>query len=110
MPKSLTAEEAIFAAAREKGTPEQRAAYLDEVCKHDGALRARIENLLKSDEQADSGFLEAPYPSDVGDNSPHAPTTVAPETAPAVNTPMLTPVQHVRSMRPGPTSPAGYQI
>src|SRR5262245_4429109 len=39
-------ERTIFMAALEKSTPEQRAAFLDEACAGDAALRARVEALL----------------------------------------------------------------
>jgi serine/threonine protein kinase len=39
--------------------PEQRAAYLDQVCGQDAALRQRVAALLKAYGQSD-GFLEAP--------------------------------------------------
>ncbi len=52
-------EEAIFAAALLKTDPAERAAYLDEVCAGDAALRARVEALLRSHEQA-GNFLEPP--------------------------------------------------
>ncbi len=42
--------EAVFAAALEKATAE-RQAYLDEVCAGDGALRQRVEALLKAHER-----------------------------------------------------------
>jgi WD40 repeat protein/serine/threonine protein kinase len=50
--------EAIFFAARQK-PPEERAAYLDEVCGGDAELRQRLERFLNA--QADIGsFLQAP--------------------------------------------------
>jgi len=49
----------IFAEALEKETPEVRAAYLDEACGSDKKLRAEVEALLESHDQAGS-FLEAP--------------------------------------------------
>ena len=54
----MTAEE-ILAAAIEKKTPAERAAYLDAACRQDAALRAIVEGLLKSHEEARS-FLEQP--------------------------------------------------
>jgi hypothetical protein len=50
--------EAVFAAALEK-PPAQRAAYLDESCAGDPALRQRVEALLKAHGEAGS-FLESP--------------------------------------------------
>jgi serine/threonine protein kinase/tetratricopeptide (TPR) repeat protein len=52
----MRAEE-ILAAAVEKKTPAERAAYLDEACGQDVALRAIVNGLLKSHEEAGS-FLE----------------------------------------------------
>ena len=48
----------IFNAALEK-TPEQRAAYLDDVCAGDAAVRAEIEELLAASESPDS-FIDSP--------------------------------------------------
>ena len=49
--------EDIFLAALEKPSPGERAAYLDEMCGPDSALRAQVEGLLRSHEQAGS-FLQ----------------------------------------------------
>jgi serine/threonine protein kinase/Flp pilus assembly protein TadD len=51
--------EAVFFAALEKGSPGQRAAYLDEACAHDSDLRRRVEKMLAAQAQAGS-FLEQP--------------------------------------------------
>src|SRR6516225_4426746 len=51
--------EAIFAEALAKNTPAERAAYLDEVCGQDVALRNRVETLLRS-HQAAGSFLGKP--------------------------------------------------
>jgi eukaryotic-like serine/threonine-protein kinase len=51
--------EAIFFAALEKGTPAERAAYLDQTCGTDMELRRRVERLLRAHPQAAS-FLEQP--------------------------------------------------
>jgi serine/threonine protein kinase/WD40 repeat protein len=74
--------EAIFFAALEKGTAEQRAAYLDAACGDDRNLRRRVERLLATHPQVGS-FLEAPAQDEValaeaptippGENSPSAP-------------------------------------
>jgi WD40 repeat protein len=48
---------AIFSDAIEKQIPEERAAYLDEVCGEDAQLRSKVEGLLKAHQQAGS-FLE----------------------------------------------------
>ena len=56
--------EAIFFAALEKGSPQERAAYLDEACAGDPDLRRRVETLLAAQAQAGS-FLEQPARSPV---------------------------------------------
>src|SRR5581483_1437426 len=56
---SLTAVEAIFQAALEKGSPEERAAYLDQACQGDSELRQQVERLLSAQHQLGS-FLERP--------------------------------------------------
>ena len=48
---SLTAVEAIFQAALEKGSPEERAAYLDLACQGDSDLRQQVERLLNAQHQ-----------------------------------------------------------
>jgi eukaryotic-like serine/threonine-protein kinase len=50
--------EAIFSAALEKSSPEERSALLDKSCAGDPALRQRVEALLKADQDAASGFLQ----------------------------------------------------
>jgi serine/threonine protein kinase len=50
--------DAIFQAALERD-PSNRAAFLDEACAGDSAVRAKVEALLASDEQARS-FIELP--------------------------------------------------
>jgi len=51
--------EAIFFAALEKGSPAERASYLDEACGDDCGLRERIERMLTAQAKAGS-FLEVP--------------------------------------------------
>jgi WD40 repeat protein len=51
--------EAVFFAAREKASAEERRALLDEACAGDAALRERVEALLRAHEEAHS-FLESP--------------------------------------------------
>src|SRR5207253_9210144 len=51
--------EAIFFAALEKGSPQERAAYLDAACAGDADLRRRVEKMLAAQAQAGS-FLEQP--------------------------------------------------
>jgi serine/threonine protein kinase/tetratricopeptide (TPR) repeat protein len=54
-------EREIFIAAVQKESGEERAAYLQEVCAADSALRERVRNLLRVYENA-GGFLESPAP------------------------------------------------
>ena len=54
-------EESIFVAALEQRTPAERAAYLDEACAGDAALRQRVAALLRSHEGA-GDFLRKPAP------------------------------------------------
>src|SRR5262245_31964824 len=58
---TLNVVEAVFFAALEQGTPEARAAYLDEACKGDANLRRCVEKLLNAHPRAE-GFLQAPAP------------------------------------------------
>jgi hypothetical protein len=62
-------EETIFAAALEKATPAERAAYLEGACGGDAELRRRVEVLLRAHERAgdlldpsarETGSLTAP--------------------------------------------------
>jgi hypothetical protein len=52
-------EEAVFLAALDRNTPEERAAFLDGACAGNPQLRRRIEALLQSHEQTGS-FLNGP--------------------------------------------------
>src|SRR5262245_44075075 len=52
-------EESIFAAALEKQSPGERAAFLDHACRGNAPLRAGVDELLKAYRDA-SGFLESP--------------------------------------------------
>jgi serine/threonine protein kinase len=61
-------EQTLFAEALERTDPEERAAFLDQACRGDAALRLRIERLLAQHEHA-GNFLEAP---------PQVPTTDEP--------------------------------
>src|SRR5215470_3926877 len=54
-------ERSLFLTARDKSTPAERLAYLDEACAGDTALRGRVEALLESHEQA-GDFLGKPAP------------------------------------------------
>jgi WD40 repeat protein len=62
MPETPSPDEAIFAAAIAMA-PEQRAAYLDEACGADGALRGRVEGLLRSHDDAGSFLDKPPLPT-----------------------------------------------
>ena len=57
-----TLEEQIFAAAREKQSPGERSAYLDEACAGNSELRSEVEALLKAHEKA-GDFLTIPHNS-----------------------------------------------
>jgi hypothetical protein len=50
-------EETIFVSALEKTNPAQRAAFLDEACGGDEALRLRVELLLEADDRT-AGIVE----------------------------------------------------
>jgi WD40 repeat protein/serine/threonine protein kinase/DNA/RNA endonuclease YhcR with UshA esterase domain len=52
-------EAAIFSAALEKQSPEERAAYLSEACAGDHRLRRRVEAMLKAHAEPDD-FLDGP--------------------------------------------------
>src|SRR5262245_45178646 len=60
-PGKLTGKTApeLFAAALEL-RPGERAAYLDEACAGDSALRAEVESLLRAHASRTPGFLERP--------------------------------------------------
>jgi serine/threonine protein kinase len=50
---SSSREETIFNVARQLSHPEDRAAYLDDVCRDDTSLRERVERLLNAEQRAD---------------------------------------------------------
>ena len=50
--------EDIFLAALEKGTPDERVAFLNAACKDDADLRGRVQRLLDAHPRA-GGFLWA---------------------------------------------------
>ena len=63
-PKSQTTdtsadEEILFNAARQLPLDERKG-YLDEACRHDPAMLARVDNLLQAAEQADAVFEQPP--------------------------------------------------
>lgn len=51
-------ERELFLEALERPTPDERAAYLEEACAHDPALRVAVEALLQN--HKDDRFLETP--------------------------------------------------
>jgi len=57
-------EQSIFTEAIEKQDPVERAAFLDQVCAGEPALRQRIDRLLLRHEQGDN-FLESPGPGPI---------------------------------------------
>src|SRR5579864_2832177 len=63
-------EETIFVSALEKTDPAQRAAFLDEACGGDEALRRRVERLLEANDRT-AGILER---GPDGPTDPHEPT------------------------------------
>jgi len=69
----LTAEQ-IFHAAREKSDPGERAGFLDGACGDDGSVRARVEQLLKSLDEAGE-FLRAAQ--EAPPSSPYTAPTLA---------------------------------
>ena len=75
MPISARTEESIFAEALDKRSTEELAAFLDGACGSDAALRARVENLLKSHEHAGS-FLRKPPAATVDEPVAERPGTV----------------------------------
>ena len=95
-------EETIFASAIEKGTPDERAAFLDVACVGDDALRRRVEALLAS--HADPSFLGAPAvprPADcpLGEETRTGPNAAGPDEPLDFLTPRAAPE------RPGPARP-----
>jgi serine/threonine protein kinase len=75
MPTTARTEESVFAEALDKRSPEERAAFLDGACGSDAALRARVENLLRSHEQAGS-FLRQPLPATMDEPTAERPGAV----------------------------------
>ena len=64
MSESHQREAALFDAAMDL-PPEQRAAYLDQACGDDAALRQRLESLLKASE-SQCEFLDSPRDPELG--------------------------------------------
>jgi hypothetical protein len=66
-------EEDLLHLARQRKTPAERAAFLDDVCAADATLRARLEERLRKHKQP-AGLHEAPTldPDFTADYSPHS--------------------------------------
>src|SRR5262249_26890591 len=62
LPRWVMHEEEIFHQALARTGPEERAAYLDQACAGDPALRASVEALLRANVGA-TGFLDQPAPA-----------------------------------------------
>jgi serine/threonine protein kinase/tetratricopeptide (TPR) repeat protein len=60
----LSAVESIFLTALEKGSPAERAVYLDAACGRDTELRRHVERLLNAHENAGE-FLQGPDPAQI---------------------------------------------
>jgi serine/threonine protein kinase len=77
----LSAAESIFFAALARGTPQERAAYLDQACGHDSELRGCVERMLRAHPVV-GDFLQAPAPGLATADEPalaeRAGTTVGP--------------------------------
>src|SRR5262249_39353592 len=65
MNKTADHTEPLFAAAVALATAQERAAYLDQACAGDPALRARLDALLRAHDQT-GHLLDQPIPSDPG--------------------------------------------
>src|SRR5262249_38079898 len=78
----LMTERTIFMAALEIADPAERAAYLEQACGGDAALRHQVETLLAAHER-EGGFLDVPALEQVAARPrpgvPAIPPTVAPE-------------------------------
>src|SRR5436309_1138508 len=59
MAEPVISEKSIFHAALEKTSARERAAYLDEACQDNSALRAEVEALLQAHDRPGE-FLEEP--------------------------------------------------
>jgi eukaryotic-like serine/threonine-protein kinase len=75
-----TIEEAIFHAASELTDPRARAAFLDQACGADGALRARLEALLRAEIKASQFLAQDPLEfGALAENMPVPARTPSPE-------------------------------
>jgi hypothetical protein len=90
--------------------PEQRAAYLDEVCAGDSRLRAAAESLLVAADQA-TGFLDrpAPVPSELLRGRPAGGAAV-PLAGRAPDTAALSPASGLERFLPGSVVGGRYRI
>jgi hypothetical protein len=70
----------IFGEALERKSPQERAAYLDDACSHDGELRARVEALLRSEQEAGK-FLQGDSTASWRVSPEEKPLTEGPGTA-----------------------------
>ena len=86
-------EEAIFQIARKLADPDDRSAYLGQICGGDQPLRERVEALLKVHEH-EQGFLasESPDPPPTAEATSHH----------------RTPWRHDRSLPPDGTDRRGW--
>src|SRR5580698_9159650 len=78
MNEPLNSEVAIFAAALELPS-DQRGAYLDQACAGDGALRGRVEALLRVHDDAGNFFdklASAAQPTSAGEAMPGTSGTI----------------------------------
>ena len=73
--EAAMSERSIFMEALEFDNPRERAAFLDQACAGDEALRQRIERLLRRHQQPDS-LLDAPA-AEVGTVGRPTPATPA---------------------------------
>ncbi len=83
-------EREIFLEALEKATPESRAAYVQQACGEDVALRRKVEQLLKEHFSNDSLLARPALGQFAAGEALEAPTTLDPtrEIAPASNEPL----------------------
>src|SRR5438874_1243311 len=79
MNASADRTESLFAAAVALATAEERAAYLDQACADDPALRARVEALLRAHDRA-GHLLDRPVLDDAGRTGAYRAPTELPGT------------------------------
>ncbi len=71
MPPETDKIKAVFLAALDKAAPAERAAFLDEACAEDAALRQRVEALLQAHDQTDR-LLDRPAAEHLGGEADEA--------------------------------------